>query len=224
VDFAVTPRWDLPIPEAAALQRQLAARVSLDDRVRRLDLVAGIDLALGRYAGEGRAAVVVWRSVDGEVVEQVTVEQPLRMPYVPGLLAFREGPLAEAALRSLRAEPDLLLFDGQGIAHPRGLGIAAHLGVLLDRPAVGVAKSRLFGRADEPGPYPGDRADLLAPDGRRIGIVLRTRLKGKPLWVSPGHAVSVDRAAECVMACLRGHRLPEPVWLADRLSKARLGQ
>jgi deoxyribonuclease V len=155
------------------------------------------------------------------VVESVAVELPLRMPYIPGLLAFREGPLVEAALRQVRSEPDVVLVDGQGLAHPRRCGIACQLGVYLDRPAIGVAKSRLTGHAPEPGPEPGDREPLLTPDGTQIGVLLRTRLRSKPLYVSPGHYVSPDRAGEIVMSCVRGHRLPEPIHLADRLSKER---
>lgn len=213
--------WNLSREEAVARQRELAPLVSLEDRLERVELVAGVDLALARGADMGRGAVVVWRRSDGKVVEEVTVELPLTIPYIPGLLAFREGPLVEAALAALECEPDVLLFDGQGIAHPRGLGIAAHVGVLLDRPSIGIGKSRLYGRAEEPGPNPGDRTPLLAPDGRRIGTLLRTRKGTKPLYVSPGNHVSPETAAEIVMQCVRGHRLPEPVHLADRLSKAK---
>jgi deoxyribonuclease V len=207
-----------------ALQRELAALVSLENRVTRLDLVAGVDLAVGRFDELGRAAVVVWRPSDDTIVESHAVELALTMPYIPGLLAFREGPLVEAALRGIRSEPDVLLVDGQGIAHPRGAGIASQLGVLLDRPTVGVAKSRLFGHAPEPGPNPGDRVPLMAPRGRQIGEVVRTRLRANPLFISPGHHVSVEKATEIVLACLRGHRLPEPTHLADRLSKTRPGR
>ncbi len=219
MEFAFPSRWDLTPREAIAFQRELAGRVVLEDRVTDPKLVAGVDLAFPAD-GIGRAAIVVWRPADGAVVEQLTVDVPVTFPYVPGLLAFREGPAAEAAFRRLRSIPDLLMVDGQGIAHPRGLGIAAHLGVLLDLPAVGVAKSRLFGRAPEPGPHPGDREPLRAPDGEQIGVLLRTRIRCKPLWVSPGQYVSPERAAELTLFCVRGHRLPEPTFLADRLSKA----
>jgi deoxyribonuclease V len=221
MEFAIEPRWEMPIAAAFALQRELAARVCLHDRPGPVTLVAGVDLALARGSEAGRGAVVVWRVTDGAVVESVAVERPLRMPYVPGLLAFREGPVVEAALRSLQTEPDLLMVDGQGIAHPRGLGIAAHLGVLLDRPALGVGKSRFYGRAADPGPAPGSRTPLLAPDGRQLGVVLRSRARSNPLYISPGQYVTPDRAADLVAACLRGYRLPEPVRLADRLSKAK---
>lgn len=223
MEFARAPRWDVSIPEAIRIQEELAHLLRLEDAVRSPELVLGLDIAAGRPGEPGRAAAVVWRRSDGAVVEQVVHEGAIRFPYVPGLLAFREGPLAEAALRRIRTEPDLVMVDGHGIAHPRRMGIAAHLGVLLDRPTIGVAKSRLFGRAEEPGPNPGDRAPLRAPDGTPIGAVLRTRAGSRPVYVSPGHRVSVERAPELVMACVRGHRLPEPTHLADRLSRERPG-
>jgi len=222
MEFAREPQWDLPVEAAFRLQRALATAVSLVDRVTEPEVAAGVDLALGsRESNEGRGVVVVWRVSTGEVLEEVVARAPIRFPYVPGLLAFREGPLVEAALRQVRTEPDLLLFDGQGIAHPRGLGIAAHLGVLLDRPSIGIGKSRLTGYAEEPGPHPGNRSPLLLRDGRVIGTLLRTTARSKPVYVSPGNHVSPERAADLVMACVRGHRLPEPVHLADKLSKDR---
>ncbi|HEU4752119.1 MAG TPA: endonuclease V [Armatimonadota bacterium] len=222
MEFARKGRWEVTPAEAFAIQRELAGEVSLEDQLGAVELVGAVDLAVGRVGELGRAAAVVWRPDTGEVVESVAIEQPLRMPYIPGLLAFREGPLLEEVLRQVESEPDVLLLDGQGIAHPRGCGIACQFGVLLDRPTIGVAKSRLFGTAAEPGPLPGDRVPLLDPRGREIGTVLRTRERSKPLWVSPGSHVSPERAAEVVLSCVRGHRLPEPLWLADRLSKERL--
>lgn len=221
MDFAREPRWDLPAAEAIRLQKELAELVVLEDRVSRLDLVAGVDMAVGRFAELGRAAVVVWRPSDGAVVEEIAVELPITLPYIPGLLAFREGPLVEAALRQVRSEPDVILVDGQGLAHPRRCGIACQLGVLLDRPAIGVGKSRLYGTAAEPGPNPGDREPLYGRAGEQIGVLLRSRVGSNPLYVSPGHYTTPDRSGEIVYQCLRGHRLPEPIFLADRHSKDR---
>lgn len=221
MEFAREPRWNVAVSEMLQLQRELAPLVSLQDELEEIRLVGGVDLAFGRNADEGRGVVVVWRPSDGAVVEEVVVEMPITIPYIPGLLAFREGPLVEAALRQIQSEPDVLLFDGQGIAHPRGLGIAAHVGVLLDRPTVGVGKTRLYGQAEEPDLEPGSRTPLLRPDGTPIGVLLRTRLRSKPLYVSPGHRVSPERAGEIAMSCVRGHRLPEPIFLADRLSKQK---
>jgi deoxyribonuclease V len=221
MEFAQAPQWDLPPAEAQRRQRELARQVILEDGFDELALVAGVDVSVPREGETGRAAIVVWRPADGAVVEQLTAEAPVRFPYVPGLLAFREGPPIEAALRRLRHEPDLYLVDGQGIAHPRRLGIAAHLGVLLDRPTIGCAKSRLYGLDAEPGPEAGAAVPLLAPDGSRLGSILRTRAGTNPLYVSPGHRVSLSSAESVVLACCRGYRLPEPQRLADKLSKAR---
>lgn len=221
MDVGADLNWNLTPREAVALQREWAGRVLLEDQVTEPRLVAGVDMALGRFDRTGRAAVVVWSVPESAVVEQVALELPLTFPYIPGLLAFREGPLVVEALRRIQSEPDVVLVDGQGIAHPRGFGIAAMLGVLLDRPTIGVGKSRLYGTAEEPGPEPGARAPLRAPDGEQIGVLLRTHRRGKPLYVSPGQYFTPETAADVVMRCVRGHRLPEPLWLADRLSKAR---
>lgn len=219
--FVCDPRWDASYREAVELQRQWAPRVSCVDRLDAVDLVAGVDLAFGRFAATGRVALVVWRPRDSTVVERHVLEGPVTTPYIPGLLSWREGPLIEQALARLEHVPDVLLVDGQGIAHPRRFGIACHLGVMLDRPVVGVAKSRLCGSGPDPGPMAGDRSDLVSAEGERLGVILRTRPGGNPLYVSPGHAVSIEGAANLVVDCLRGHRLPEPTFLADRLSKGR---
>jgi deoxyribonuclease V len=221
MNFTRTPVWDLLRAKATALQRELAREVSLEDRVGEVRLIAGVDLAVGRFGELGRGAVVVWRLEDEAVVESITVELPLTIPYIPGLLAFREGPLVEAALRQVRSEPDVVMVDGHGISHPRGLGIAAHLGVLLDRPTIGVAKSPLYARGPDPGPDPGDRAALSTPRGEPIGYQLRTRTRSKPVYVSPGNHLTPETAVDLVWRCCRGHRLPEPTFLADRLSKTR---
>jgi deoxyribonuclease V len=136
------------------------------------------------------------------------------------LLSFREAPIALAALQQIRVQPDLLFVDGHGIAHPRRLGIASHLGVLLDLPTIGIAKSILVGRATEPGPLPGD-ATLLVDGDEPIGTAIRTRARSRPIYVSPGHRVSLETATSLAMQCTRGYRLPEPTRLADRLAGLR---
>jgi len=206
----VTPR----IARAQALQARLRRRVLTRGGPRRVKLVAGADLA---YLGDGSrawAAVVLWSPADGAVVETVTVSGRPDFPYVPGYLSFREGPLLLRAFKRLQRTPDLVLFDGQGIAHPRGLGLAAHVGVLLDLPSVGCAKSRLVGEHGEPGPRRGDWVPLLL-QGRRVGAVLRTRERVKPLWISPGHRVGVAQAVRLALACCRT-RVPEPIRLAEQ--------
>jgi deoxyribonuclease V len=152
-----------------------------------------------------------------EIIETQVASRPVTFPYVPGLLSFREGPALIDAFRQVQAEPDVVLFDAQGYAHPRRLGAASHLGLALERPAIGCAKSRLVGHYDEPGDAFGDRS-MLVDGGEVIGAAVRTRPGRAPLFVSPGHHVSVDSAVEVALACCRNGRfMPEPTRLADRL-------
>ena len=216
-------RWNLDEAEARALQRQLAREVVQVDRFGEIRTVAGVDLGFPRTPDGnelGRAAVVVLRWPDLDLVEERVVEQPVTFPYIPGLLSFREAPVGLAAIRSLETRPDLLLVDGQGLAHPRRCGIACHLGLLLDLPTIGCAKSILTGHAEEPGPNPGDWTPLVNR-GEIIGAALRTRPKTKPIYVSIGHRISLASAIELVSQCGRGYRLPEPTRLADRIASRR---
>lgn len=202
---------------AFALQRKLAREVRLEACPSQVSLVAGCDAALSPDGREVLGVAVLLDYPGLHLLHLEVCRQPLTMPYVPGLLSFREGPAVLAALEALPQRPDLLLVDGAGIAHPRGLGIAAHLGVLLDLPAIGVAKSRLIGEELMPGPLRGDRAPL-QHHGKTIGSILRTRDGVRSLYVSPGHRCTIAGAADWVLACGRGYRLPEPTRLADRLA------
>jgi deoxyribonuclease V len=215
--------WNLSWDEARRVQETLAGQVGRSDDFGPIRTVAGVDLAYPRTATgvvTGRAAVVVLTFPELEVVEEHVVTRPVTFPYIPGLLSFREAPIALAALQQVRIQPDILFVDGHGIAHPRRLGIASHLGVLLDLPTIGIAKSILVGHAAEPGPLPGDATPLLHGE-EQIGTAIRTRPRSKPIYVSPGHRVSPETAAALVMQCARGYRLPEPTRLADRLASQR---
>lgn len=209
--------WDLSPVEAVALQRALAARVLCegnphDDDVR---LIAGSDVAFDKPNGRGVGVVVVLARPSLEVVEQVVVEEPVRFPYVPGLLSFRETPVLLAAFERLDHTPDLLMVDGHGRAHPRRFGFASHLGLLLDSPTIGVAKSRLIGEQGTVDGPPGSRADL-THGGEVIGSMLRTRQGVRSVYVSVGHKIGLAAAERWTMACVRGYRVPEPTRLADR--------
>lgn len=202
---------------ARAVQERLRSRVVRRGSPR-ARWVAGADVS--ELAGVARAAVVLTR--DLAPVEDVVVERPIPFPYVPGLLSFREIPSLLACFRRLRGTPDVVIMDGQGIAHPRRLGIAAHLGLCLDRPTIGCAKSRLVGTYEEPAQERGAWTPL-RHEGETIGAVLRTQ-PGRPvLFVSVGHRVSLAAAIRIVLDCAPARRLPEPQRLADRLSKARMG-
>jgi deoxyribonuclease V len=217
---AAAHRWDLSPAEARQLQEALARQVVLEDRFGAVASVAGVDAGFEGRGRVTRAAVVVMRWPGLEIIEQVVAREPTTFPYVPGLLSFRELPAVLAAFGRLAALPDLVLCDGQGIAHPRRCGIACHLGVLLDIPTIGVGKSRLTGQFEEPGPARGDRSPLL-DEGETIGLVLRSRDRVRPLFISPGHRVSLESAADWVLRCTTRYRLPEPIRAADRIASRR---
>jgi deoxyribonuclease V len=217
--------WDLAPADAIAFQVELAPQVVLSGAPRDVRLVAAADVAYVERApawaaSTARAAVVVMSYPGLDVVEHHVVQAPVSFPYVPGLLSFREIPALAAALARVESSPDLLLVDGQGYAHPRRLGLACHLGLMAGLPTIGCAKSRLCGEADEPGPERGAWSALV-DGGETIGRVLRTRNGVKPLYVSVGHLIGLEAAAEWVLRLATGYRLPEPARLADRLSKGR---
>jgi deoxyribonuclease V len=211
--------WPDTPAAASALQRALRERVSQQDALALADVrvVAGVDNGYLRAAAETTAcaAAVALRYPALEQIETQVAWQPVTFPYVPGLLAFREVPAMLAALRLLAVTPDVVLVDAHGYAHPRRMGAASHLGLLLDRPTIGCAKSRLVGRYAEPGPHVGDWSPLV-DRGETIGAVLRVRTGGKPLFVSVGHKVSLPTAIQIALACSRGRSvMPEPTRLAD---------
>ncbi len=205
--------WRLSPKQAVEVQRRLAAEVRLCPAPWPAR-VAGLDCAF--LGSRILAAAVVWDVAEGAVVEQRTASAEVRFPYVPGLLSFREVPVLLKLLRRLRSPVDGMLCDGQGIAHPRRLGLAAHLGLIVGVPTVGCAKSRLCGTHEEPGWERGSVAPLWDGD-ERIGSVLRSRDGGRPLYVSPGHLTDHESSVAWVLAMGRGYRLPEPTRLADRL-------
>ncbi len=212
--------WDGSIAAARALQSELAQRVSLRDDFPEPRVLAGFDVGFEEEGTITRAAVVLLDAATLQPIESHIARIETSMPYVPGLLSFRELPALMAALAMLARTPDLVFVDGQGIAHPRRLGIAAHFGVATDLPALGVAKKVLAGRHDDPGPTPGDRTPLMHR-GEQIGWALRSKARCNPLIVSPGHRISMDTAVAWVVRTLRGYRLPEPTRLADRIASRR---
>ncbi|MGI9060778.1 MAG: deoxyribonuclease V [Ktedonobacteraceae bacterium] len=213
--------WNLQPAVAMSLQKELAARVihtdQLPDEIR---LVAGVDMALNEETNMARAAVVLLSYPTMEIVERHVYEEPVRMPYIPGLLSFREIPCILGAFAQLSTQPDLVMVDGQGIAHPRYLGIASHLGLWLDLPTIGCAKSILRGKYDEQAL--GDEVGAWLPlifKNQTIGAALRTRSHVKPMIISLGHRISLETSIRYVLACGKGYRLPEPTRQADKLSK-----
>lgn len=213
---AVTHPWDVSVAEAIAIQRRLAPLAQAAPPIALADvrLVAGVDVS---YADRARGAVVVYRYPELKVVDQATATLDVAFPYVPGLLSFREVPVALATLANLRVTPDLLLCDGQGYAHPRRFGLACHLGLLAGIASVGCAKTWLLGAYTEPGPALGDRAPLVDGD-EVVGVALRTRPGTRPLFISTGYRVTLEQAVEVTLGCLRGYRQPEPTRAADHLA------
>lgn len=208
--------WNLKPEEAVRVQADLRQRLVLTWDQRPVGTIGGVDISI--KAESARAAIVVIRYPELTPLEAVVADAPLVFPYIPGLLAFREGPAVLVAWSKLQNQPDLLMFDGQGIAHPRGIGIASQMGLWLERPTIGVAKSRLYGRHTEVGSERGDRADLLDKKGNVIGTVLRTREKTNPLYISPGHLIDVEHATQFILTCSAGYRLPEPTRWAHKVA------
>lgn len=212
--------WNLSPEEAIALQRELAKRIIREDRLGEVRHVAGVDMAINENNGMARAAVVLLSYPSLEISEQHIYEEPVRMPYVPGLLSFREAPCVLGAFSQLRQRPDLVMVDGVGIAHPRRIGIASHLGLWLDLPTIGCAKSILTGHYNKAalGEEAGSWVPLLS-NKEVIGAAVRTRTRVNPMFISLGHRISLETSIHYVLACSKGYRLPEPTRQADKLSK-----
>lgn len=211
-------RWDISPQEAIQLQRTLSAQVIEEDRVGKTRLVAGVDVGFeGENNRTARAAVVVLKLPELKPVDYAIARMPVSFPYIPGLLAFREAPVVLKALEQIQITPDVFIVDGHGRAHPRRMGITCHLGVILDKPAVGCAKSILVGKAKEPA----DRVGAWTPlvdRGETIGAAVRTRAKTSPVYVSIGNKVSLERAIKIVLECTKGYRLPETTRYAHRVA------
>jgi deoxyribonuclease V len=207
--------WGVSPEEAMAIQQELRGKVSTERGFDEIQTVAGVDV--GFKGDMARAAVVVLSYPGLEPLAQSVAEVPVQFPYVPGLLAFREAPAALAALEKLTTEPDLFIFDAQGLAHPRRMGLATHLGVLIDRPSIGCAKSRLCGDHAELPTEAGSYTTLYDGD-EVIGAVVRSRTGVAPLYVSIGHKVDLETAIEVVLQCCRGYRLPETTRYAHRVA------
>lgn len=207
--------WDLAPPEAVALQRELATRVIKTTTFDDVAWVGGVDASYRK--GIARAAIVVLRYPDLALLDYEVAERPIDYPYVPGLLSFREAPPVLKAFEGLRRRPDLLIFDAQGLAHPRRFGLASHVGLLLDIPSIGCAKSKLCGEYDPPAPERGSFT-YLYDEGDIIGAVVRTRAKVKPVFVSIGHRVDLSTAIDYVLGCGGGYKLPEPTRWAHKIA------
>ena len=205
--------WQVSTAQALEIQQRLATQVSKRGEVTTPRFIAGVDMSVGKGAGIATGAVVVLQYPELRVVETKVAQGKLELPYIPGLLSFRESPLTLVACQKLTIAPDLVLVDGQGIAHPRRLGLASHLGLFLNTPTIGCAKSILCGSHEAPGAEPGSYTEVI-DRGEIIGAALRTKLGVKPIYVSIGHKIDLQTAISWVMKCCHGYRLPEPTRLA----------
>ncbi len=210
--------WSLSPEEAIRVQAELHTQLRLTWDNRMVETVGGVDIDLEEDIA--RAAIVIMRLSDLKPIEGVTADVPLVFPYIPGLLSFREGPAVLAAWDKVQHKPDVMMFDGQGIAHPRGMGIAAQMGLWLQCPTIGVAKSKLYGQHDPVGPQKGDQVPLhdRHKPPQVIGAVIRTRERANPLYISPGHLMDVPHAVELVLRCITQYRLPEPTRWAHKFA------
>ena len=210
--------WDVTPEEARKLQNELRSQVIQTDRFGTINTVAGVDIGLKKDIA--LASVVVLSFPELQVVDSVVTESPVRFPYIPGLLSFREIPPLLTTFAQLQTEPDLVIADGQGIAHPRRFGLASHLGLILDKPTIGCAKSRLWGRYEEPDSEHGAYT-YLTDKGEVIGAAVRTRTNVRVVYVSIGHRISLDSARMWMLACCRGYRLPETTRYAHNAASGK---
>lgn len=207
--------WNVSPKDGIAIQEKLRGSIRLKNGFKKIRLIAGCDLAFDSSGELALGGIIVYQWPSLDEVERASAIQKVNFPYVPGLLAFREIPVLIECFRKLKAEPDLIFVDGQGVAHPRGMGIASHLGLVLDKPTIGCAKSRLCGIYREPHLKKGSHAPLKSREGKTIGAVLRTRDRVKPIFVSCGHEIDLRTSLEMVMACVDRYRIPKPTREAD---------
>lgn len=213
--------WPSTLEEAIVIQEALRDRVITEDQLQEpIQYVAGVDMGFEADGTISRAAVAVLSFPDLQVIETSLAHRPTTFPYVPGFLSFREIPAVLDALEKIKTTPDIILCDGQGIAHPRRLGIASHLGLLIDMPTIGVAKSRLLGKHEELAETKGSTQPLIY-EGETVGAVLRSRTAVKPLYISSGHRISLPTAIDYVLRCTPKYRLPETTRIADKLASDR---
>lgn len=212
-DWAMTPR------EAVELQKSLRERVRLQSLKKQIKTIAGADISFNKFSTVVYAGLVVMRLPSLEVIEEVGVVSETTFPYVPGLLSFRESPSVLEAWAKLKTEPDAVMFDGQGIAHPRRVGIASHVGLIINRPTLGCAKSVLVGKYEEPPQERGHWTEMI-DKGEVIGAAVRTKTNVQPIFVSPGHLIDLEGAIKLTLDCDGGYRQPEPTRRAHLLVNA----
>jgi len=208
--------WNVTYEESIKIQKDLSSKVIIQPFNSELNLIAGADVSYSKNSNLFFAGVVLLQLPNMDIIEESIAQGEVNFPYIPGLLSFRESPILIKAFENLSITPDVVMIDGQGIAHPRGLGIASHIGLLLDIPTIGCAKNILVGRYDEPGIDAGNHSQIIF-NGKTIGAALRTKRNVSPVFISPGHKMDIASATEVVMKTCRGYRIPEPTRQAHLL-------
>jgi len=210
--------WNVGYKKAVEIQERLKKSIILKGSAKNCKLIAGADVSYTKESEIFYASVVVFNLQTMERVEEVTASGKVDFPYIPGLLSFRESPILLKAFAKIKSEPDVIILDAQGIAHPRGIGLASHIGLLLDKSSIGCAKTRLIGEYNEVGGEAGSHSQLTVKD-KIVGAVLRTRKNVKPVFISPGHKIDLKTSIALILKSCRGYRLPEPVRQAHNLVK-----
>lgn len=218
MEFKRIHPWNLRPAEAINIQNKLRQKIKLRNFYIQPKLIVGVDVAFRRRKAFG--AVVVLEYPEFKIIEYVCKTTPIPYPYIPGLLTFREGPVLEKCFRELKIDPDIIIFDGQGVAHPRNMGIATHLGILLNKPTIGCAKTKLFGDCKEPANYRGAFSYIQDAQGKKIGALLRTKPNVKGVYVSPGYKMDIASSISIIMLCTKNYRICEPIRLAHQLTKS----
>lgn len=209
--------WNLSAKEAISLQKDLSKKVKIQPLKKKINLIGGCDVSMNLFAKDGFAGFVTLSYPTCNKLDKSVVKDKINFPYIPGLLSFREIPILLKAWQKLKTKPDLIVVDGVGIAHPRRIGIATHLGLVLGVPTIGCAKSVLTGVYKEPGNNSGDFSYMYDKFTKEVlGVALRSKKGVKPIFISPGHLISLEESIEIIKNCLKKHRLPEPTRLAHK--------
>lgn len=209
--------WNVTVQEAILIQEALKKRISLKKTFSRVGAIGGADVAYSKDGNLLSGAIVVFSFPDMEIIDTVTAYGKVSFPYIPGLLSFREGPILIRVFQKLRSKPHVMIFDGQGTAHPRGMGLASHMGLWLDTPSIGCAKTPLLNEFASPGPLRGN-FEWIRREGEKVGVVLRTKEKVKPVFVSPGHRIDLLTSIRLILETCKGFRFPEPLRKAHQAS------
>jgi deoxyribonuclease V len=210
--------WKVSEKEAIRIQEALRDRIILKNTLLKVRTIGGGDVAYSKNENHLFGAIVILSFPEMEILDIATTDGKIPFPYIPTLLSFREGPVLIKTFKKLKIKPDVLIFDGQGIAHPKGMGLASHMGLWLDLPSIGCAKTPLLDEFISPGPLKGS-FEWIRKEREKVGAVLRTKEKVKPLFISPGHRIDLMTSIQLILESCRGFRFPEPIRKAHQITR-----